>query len=181
MADYNDALTEEERLLIKKYDKFYESLNTGEKKPTSKDQKHFVEVCRGHALPQTEHEIAYAKYIGIYPKREENINLKRTYKSKGRDINYKPQYQVKYSCMVCLETITVTTHHRDKQRIEAICHNCNTYRWFTKVRTVSKTPGIFETKCWNCGTEVSNATCKRDGWHGLICNNCGESLRDYKK
>jgi len=58
MADINDTLTEKERLLIKKYDKLYESLQTGERKAISKAEKQFVEVCMVNALTQTEHEIA---------------------------------------------------------------------------------------------------------------------------
>jgi uncharacterized protein YifE (UPF0438 family) len=66
MANASDKLTEKERLLIKKYGKFYRSLETGERSPTTKDQVHFVEVCQGHAQPKTEHEIAYSKFLGIY-------------------------------------------------------------------------------------------------------------------
>ena len=43
-------LTKKERLLIKKYGKFYKSLETGERTPTSEVQKYFVEVCMCDAL-----------------------------------------------------------------------------------------------------------------------------------
>jgi uncharacterized protein YifE (UPF0438 family) len=76
-----EKLTKEERLLIKRFGKFYKSLETGERLPTSEAQKHFVEVCMCNALPETEHEIAYAKFIGIYPKRE---SYKITNKDKSR-------------------------------------------------------------------------------------------------
>jgi uncharacterized protein YifE (UPF0438 family) len=66
MADDFKNLTKEERSIIIKHLKFYQSLESGKRSPTTKAQKHFVDVCRGDATPKTIHEIAYAKFIGLY-------------------------------------------------------------------------------------------------------------------
>jgi len=67
-------LTQRESLLIKKHQKFYKSLETGQRSPTTAEQKHFVNVCQGHSQPKTPHEIAYSKFIGIYaPKTNDKI------------------------------------------------------------------------------------------------------------
>jgi hypothetical protein len=76
MADNQKNLTEEERLLILKHLEFYQSLETGERSPTTEDQKHFVDVCQGHAKPKTEHEIAYAKFKRIYDTKKDSKILK---------------------------------------------------------------------------------------------------------
>ena len=74
MADNQKNLTKEERLLILKHLKFYQSLETGQRPPTTAEQKHFVNVCHGQAKPKTEHEIVYSKFIGIYtPKTNDKI------------------------------------------------------------------------------------------------------------
>ena len=56
-------LTKRERDLIKRNFKFYQSLATGERPPTTAKQEHFVAVLKGDALPETKHEIAFAKFI----------------------------------------------------------------------------------------------------------------------
>jgi uncharacterized protein YifE (UPF0438 family) len=63
MADDLKEVTKEERSLIIKHHKFYQSLETGQRSPTTIEQKHFVDVCRGYAQPKTEHEILYSKFI----------------------------------------------------------------------------------------------------------------------
>ena len=74
MADNQEKLTQQEHLLIKKHLKFYKSLESGERSPTTTEQKHFVDVCLGYVQPKTEHEIAYSKFIGIYsPKTDVKI------------------------------------------------------------------------------------------------------------
>lgn len=51
--------------LIKRYIKFYRSLATGARQPATVEQEHFVAVLKGEALPETKHEIAFAKFILI--------------------------------------------------------------------------------------------------------------------
>jgi uncharacterized protein YifE (UPF0438 family) len=48
--------------LINRYLEFYKSLDSGKRKPETKEQLRFVKVCRGKILPKTEHEIAYINY-----------------------------------------------------------------------------------------------------------------------
>ncbi len=56
-------LTKRERDLIQRHFKFYQSLATGERKPLTPKQEHFVAVLKGYALPENKHEVAYAKFI----------------------------------------------------------------------------------------------------------------------
>ena len=65
MADNQSNLTEKESLLIEKHLKFYQSLDKGQRIPTTTEQKHFVDVCRGNAKPITDHEIAYVKFMWL--------------------------------------------------------------------------------------------------------------------
>lgn len=58
-------LTLQEEALIEKYREFFQSLETGRRKPTTDAQAHFVAVCRGHSHAETEHEKAYAKLMRI--------------------------------------------------------------------------------------------------------------------
>jgi uncharacterized protein YifE (UPF0438 family) len=53
--------TPQEKELLQKHIKFYMALDTGEREPTTPDQKHFVAVCRGSVHPSTPHERAYLK------------------------------------------------------------------------------------------------------------------------
>lgn len=97
------------------------------------------------------------------------------------DVNYRAQYHIEYTCSSCGASITISTLRTDlKSVIEINCPKCGTLKNFKQVKIVSKTPGIFNTKCWNCGASLSNRNNKRDGWKGLICHNCGKSLRSYK-
>ena len=50
------------------YLRFYRSLETGERLPTTEAQRHFVAVCEGKAAPATEHEKVYAKFMHQRPK-----------------------------------------------------------------------------------------------------------------
>lgn len=61
----DDALTAREQELIKRYGDFYRALNGGRREPQTPDQVRFVEVCRGHAEPLSEHEVAFAKYVRL--------------------------------------------------------------------------------------------------------------------
>jgi uncharacterized protein YifE (UPF0438 family) len=52
----------EERELIHKYKSFYESLDSGSRRPTTEAQKHFVTVCRDVSRAITNHEKVWVKY-----------------------------------------------------------------------------------------------------------------------
>lgn len=52
-------MEEKYRNLILRNLDFYRGLDDGSLTPSTEAQQHFVEVCRGHAEPQTDHEIAY--------------------------------------------------------------------------------------------------------------------------
>ena len=56
----------EERELLRRYLDFYQALHSGLRKPTTRDQEHFLQVCRGKAKPRTPHETAYVRYIISY-------------------------------------------------------------------------------------------------------------------
>lgn len=58
-------LTEREEQLLKKYGGFYHRLETGQEAPTTEAQEHFVAMCRGETKAETEHEVAYAKYMAF--------------------------------------------------------------------------------------------------------------------
>lgn len=60
--DPHDSLGDDERLLIAQYHKFYESLESGSRVPSTAAQRHFVAVCRGQAVASTPHERAWHKY-----------------------------------------------------------------------------------------------------------------------
>ena len=55
-------LTDKEQALIKRHLRFYKDLDTGNREPTTPEQRRFVKVCRGQAAPKSEHEIAYMKF-----------------------------------------------------------------------------------------------------------------------
>jgi very-short-patch-repair endonuclease len=63
------VLTKRESFLIKRFLEFYKSLATGERTPSTAKQKHFVEVCKGKTKPETEHEIAFVKFIKMHLKK----------------------------------------------------------------------------------------------------------------
>jgi very-short-patch-repair endonuclease/uncharacterized protein YifE (UPF0438 family) len=58
-------LTEPEKRLIEKHLLFYRALAIGKHKPTTEAQQHFVAMCEGRVKAETEHEIAYVKYMRI--------------------------------------------------------------------------------------------------------------------
>jgi uncharacterized protein YifE (UPF0438 family)/ribosomal protein L24E len=62
MMPYEDKLTDSERELLDHHLRLYEALDSGWHQPTTDDQRHFVEVCRGRAEACTQHEFAYLKY-----------------------------------------------------------------------------------------------------------------------
>src|SRR5262245_58482360 len=52
---------DDRRLLIAHY-AFYRALDSGGRAPTTSAQQHFIAVCRGAALPETDHERAYSRF-----------------------------------------------------------------------------------------------------------------------
>ena len=56
-------MNEWDQALIKRYLHFYEALHNGDRVPETIAQKHFLAVCQGRAEPQTQHEIAYLRFI----------------------------------------------------------------------------------------------------------------------
>ena len=52
---------DDRRLLIAHYS-FYRALDLGSRAPTTPAQRQFIAVCRGAALPETDHERAYARF-----------------------------------------------------------------------------------------------------------------------
>jgi uncharacterized protein YifE (UPF0438 family) len=54
--------TDNELGLIRKYRRFYEDLDSGRRKPTTKAQKNFVNVCQGFGTASTVHEKVWIKY-----------------------------------------------------------------------------------------------------------------------
>lgn len=61
-------LTPTEQQLLDRYMDFYDSLETGQRRPTTDAQEHFVKVCHGRAKASTEHELAYVKYMRLRAK-----------------------------------------------------------------------------------------------------------------
>ena len=55
-------LNEWDERLLKRYLPRYKKLESGEAKPSSSNETHFVEVFNGSASPKTQHEIAYTRY-----------------------------------------------------------------------------------------------------------------------
>lgn len=54
--------TRRQKKLIQKYLRFYNQLSSGQRKPTTAAQVHFVEVCNGKYEPHTEHKVTYLVY-----------------------------------------------------------------------------------------------------------------------
>jgi len=61
MDPSNFPLNDTDLGLIRKYFKFYFSIDNGSRKPTTPEQDHFLQVCRGLNDPATEHELAYIR------------------------------------------------------------------------------------------------------------------------
>lgn len=60
-----EAVTEDEMRLLKKHFKFYQDLEKGLRKPDGDRQKHFVAMCNGTAMAETNHEKAYARHMRL--------------------------------------------------------------------------------------------------------------------
>lgn len=54
--------THREVELIRKHRSFYEDLASGNRKPTTEAQKHFLSVCKGLSQATTDHEKVWIKY-----------------------------------------------------------------------------------------------------------------------
>ena len=70
------SLTREQKKLIKKHLTFYNQLSSGERKPTTAMQIHFVGVCNGKHKPKTKHEIAYLAFLNsceLHGRRSEQV------------------------------------------------------------------------------------------------------------
>jgi len=58
-------LTPQEEALLERHMDFYRSLETGQRKPTTEAQEHFVRVSRALAAAETIHELAYVKHMSL--------------------------------------------------------------------------------------------------------------------
>ena len=58
-------LTKDEQSLLEQHYEFYKALDHGTRKPTTGAQRHFIEVCRMQADPNTKHERVYLKYLKL--------------------------------------------------------------------------------------------------------------------
>ncbi|GEM_PF-4390557 len=95
------------------------------------------------------------------------------------DVNFRAEYRIAYSCMKCSWRIEISTYKNPPPKsLMAICKRCGGERRFEKEELIERKPGLFQTKCWNCGNPISSRNTKRDGWYGLECDACGESLRN---
>jgi hypothetical protein len=68
-------MNEWDQALIKRYLHFYEALHNGDRVPETIAQKHFLAVCQGRAEPQTQHEIAYLRFISSGKEGEESREI----------------------------------------------------------------------------------------------------------
>jgi uncharacterized protein YifE (UPF0438 family) len=60
VAAMNEAgLSERELELLNKHLDFYIDLARGKRKPATEAQEHFLKVCQGRAVAETEHEVVY--------------------------------------------------------------------------------------------------------------------------
>ena len=52
----------------------------------------------------------------------------------------------------------------------------------TSIGAIGEHPFAETTSCWNCDTEIdrTDKSLIPDGYYGLECPNCGESLRSHK-
>ena len=63
MAD--EVLTDHDQQLLDRYLRFYRSLISGKRVAQTAAQVHFVEAFHGRVAPETDHEIAFMKFIRI--------------------------------------------------------------------------------------------------------------------
>jgi uncharacterized protein YifE (UPF0438 family) len=60
-----DTLYSWEQKALRQCLESYVELETGQSTPVTAAERHFIEVCRGNAEPDTDHENAYLKYKEI--------------------------------------------------------------------------------------------------------------------
>ena len=65
-----DGFSSSEQALLRRYLKFYRSLGTGKRIPSTEAQRHSVAVCQATAVADSFHEKLYAKYMRLRPKAE---------------------------------------------------------------------------------------------------------------
>ena len=81
----DEELSGRERELIQKHGDFYRALNGGRRKPEIPEQERFIQVCRGQLPPETEHEIAFTKYVRIELARREAEHAHQTVAEAARN------------------------------------------------------------------------------------------------
>jgi len=64
-------LNEWDKRLLAKHKPRYELLLSGEREPTSANEKHFIKTFKQNLKPVTQHEIAYSRYL----QERGNVNL----------------------------------------------------------------------------------------------------------
>lgn len=62
MVALAETLSDDDRRLLIAHFQFYSALDSGRRTPTTAAQRHFVAVCRGTELPETDHERAYSRF-----------------------------------------------------------------------------------------------------------------------
>lgn len=76
-------LTKDERSLLEQHYEFYKALDHGTRKPATVAQRHFVEVCRMQADPNTKHERVYLNYLKLMKKYNERYLPSRLKRPNG--------------------------------------------------------------------------------------------------
>jgi len=71
-------LTDWDRELLRRYLKFYQSLDTGTRAPATLLQRRFVAVCRGAEQAHSQHEIAYIRFLNSGFETTKQIFLQRS-------------------------------------------------------------------------------------------------------
>ena len=66
---------------------FYDELRTGVKPANTPEREHFVKAANGKVKPETEHEIAYTKYMKSNTQVVDNMIYKMSF---GKENKYNP-------------------------------------------------------------------------------------------
>lgn len=108
----NKDLYDWQKKLIEENLDYYESLESGEKEPKTKEQKHFVKVLRGDEEPLTKHEFAYMRYKELGMK----IDTKETEQHRSgssKNLDNKSSHQISYEMYENGKTIGKIADERD--------------------------------------------------------------------